>query len=156
MLRELFDETIDIGALEAEHLDELGVRRLLIRAAQLERDLEKTKTLKQAVTEEYDRQLEALAEQLRWIRGSVQAWVERNGKASFPDVGTAYLAHQEPKIEIVDKDAFKAAVGAMFVKEVFDETGAKGYALERALELGEILPGVQIVPGGPGLRIRKT
>jgi hypothetical protein len=155
MLNELFDEEVEVDLAEPP-VDELAVRNLLIRDAQLERDLGRVKKTKQAVAGSYDEKITALEGQRAAIRSSLQAYVERNGNVKFEDVGTAYLAKGEPKVEVEDAEAFREHLAAMFVKEVFDETAAKAYALERATAAGEILPGVKLVPGGPGLRIRKS
>lgn len=158
MLRELHEEPTgleDVGDA-FEPADELAVRGILIRLEQLGRDAEKIKARRDAVAAAYDDQLERISEQAEWLRRSLQAWLERGGEAKFPDVGTAYLQAGKPKIVVRDRDAFKAATADVFVKEVWDETWAKNYALEVALEQGEIMPGVEVVPGGPELRVRRA
>lgn len=158
MLRELQDEPTGLEGIDDAFAptDELAVRGILIRLEQLGRDAAKVKERRDAVAASYNDQLERIEEQTSWLRSSLQAWLERGGEAKFPDVGTAYLASGKPKIQVVDRDAFRAATGDVFVKETWDETWAKNYALEQALEQGEILPGVEIVPGGPELRVRKA
>jgi hypothetical protein len=161
MLRELYDEETGLeeygpdewGSFEPQ--DELAVRRLMIRLEQVTRDRETIEARKRAVVQSYDEQIARFEEDEKFIRSSLQVWCERHGKTTFPDVGTVSLAKGNPKIEVSDRDALKENVGAMFTKEVFDETAAKAYALERALE-GELLPGVTFVPGGPSLRVRKA
>jgi hypothetical protein len=166
MLRELQDERIDeLDELEPadeplEIADEVALRRALIRIQQLERDEAQVKARRDAIVATYDRDAEHLAEQREFLRRSVASYLERlpagQQKVRFPDVGTAYLGRTDPKIEVEDKDALQAAVGSMFVREVFDLPGAKAYALERATTDGEIVAGTKLVPGGPGLRIRKA
>jgi hypothetical protein len=158
VLRELQDEPTGLDEIDDrfEPADELAVRGILIRLEQLGSDAEKVKARRDAVAASYNDQLDRIAEQESWLRSSLAAWVERNGKTSFPDVGTAYLSNGKPKIQVVDRAAFKEATADVFVKETWDETWAKSYALERALDSGEILPGVELVPGGPELRVRKA
>lgn len=158
MLHELRDEPTGLDDVDdtIQLEDELAVRGVLIRLEQLERDATRVKTTRDAVTRSYDDQLARIADQQQWLRSSLQAWLERGGEAKFPDVGTAYLQKGKPKIRIVDRPAFRDATADVFVKETWDETWAKQYALERALDEGEIMPGVELVPGGPELRYRKA
>ena len=162
MLHELTDEATGLDTLPLDELaelelpDELAVRSALIRLEQIGRDVDDVKRRRQAVVGAYDAQINALEAQAGWLRRSLQEYVERNGKTSFPDVGTAYTRRGDPAIEIVDKEAFKTELGAMFVKEQFDETGAKRYALEQMLDHGVLLPGCRLRPGGPTLAIRKA
>lgn len=144
------------GAFEIE--GEWQLRSAMIRLQQLDADTDVTKRRKQMVVSAYDRDLERLAEQARELRTSIEAYLVNHGgeKVRFPDVGTAYLAKSDPKIEIVDEDAFKAATEAAFTKPVFDATSAKAYALEQALETGEIIPGTELKPAGKRLAIRKA
>lgn len=158
MLHELHDEPTGLDDVDdvIPFEDELAVRSALIRLEQLGADAEKIKRRRDAVVESYNAQLERLEDQMQWLRSSLQAWLERGGEAKFPDVATAYLHAGKPKIKVVDRDAFKSATADVFVKEVWDETWAKNYALEVALEQGEIMPGVEVVPGGPELRVRRA
>lgn len=154
MLRELFEEPVELEAEELE--DEMAVRSALIRIQQLEVDEERVKATRTAVVESYDRKLQEIEEQRRWLRQMLQAWVERHGKTSFPDVGTAYSRRGDPAIEVTDRTAFKKALGDVFTKQTFDETAAKAYALERVLDHGELVDGTRLRPGGPTLGIRKA
>lgn len=158
MLRELQTEATGLEEIHDafEPQDELAVRGILIRLQQLDADRERVEATKRAVVESYDQSLSAIAEQSDWLRRSLAAWVERNGTAKFPDVGTAFLATGKAKVRIVDRDAFREATKDVFVKETWDETWAKNYATERAVEDGELLPGVELVPGGPELRVRRA
>lgn len=159
MIRELLTEDTGLDAFGAEldlGDDPLAVRAAMIRLEQLERDEASVKATKAAVVDAYDRKLSSISEQARAIRSSLQVYCERFGKASFPDVGTVYLANEKAKISVVDRDAFRDATAAVFVKEAWDETWAKSYALERATVEGELLPGVELVPGGPAVRVRKA
>lgn len=159
MLNELYDEETGIEPGDEdtfEITDELVLRSTMIRTFQLGREQDKVKATLDSVAHAYRAQLERLDREQERLRSSIAAYVERNGKQRFPDVGTAYLAEGKPKIEIVDRDALKAEVGDLFTKEQFDETGAKHYALEQATEHGVIVAGTELVPGGPRLQIRKA
>lgn len=163
MLRELNDDPTGLdeidpstAPLELDAEDLPGVRSVMIRLQQLERAADKVEATKKAVTATYDEQLRRLDADRQWLRSSLQAWVERHGSAKFPDVGTAYLAKGDPKVTVEDRDAFKAELGDLFTKPVFDETGAKRYALEQAVKGNPIPAGVNVVPGGPRLQIRKA
>lgn len=158
MLHELFDEETGLDGVDdvLPLNDELAVRGVLIRLEQLGRDRDAVKRRRDAVTQAYDDQLGRISEQESWLRSSLQAWLEAGNEAKFPDAGTAYLQKGQPKIRVSDRDAFRAATADVFVKETWDETWAKSYALQLALESGEIMPGVELVPGGPELRVRKA
>jgi hypothetical protein len=158
MLRELLDEPTGLDEVgdSFEPQDELAVRSIMIRLEQLGRDADAVKARKAAVVRSYDEQIQRIEEQAEWLRRSLAAWVERQGKATFPDVGTAYLSSGKPKLRIIDRDAFRDHTADVFVKETWDETWAKNYYLERALESGEVPPGCELVPGGPELRVRKA
>lgn len=159
MLRELQDEPTGLEEVRDAFVpqDELAVRGILIRLEQLGREQAVVKGRRDAVTAAYNEQLERLADQEGWLRRSLQAWLEQPGnEAKFPDAGTAYLQKGKPKIKVVDRDAFREATADVFVKATWDETWAKDYALGLALESGEIMPGVELVPGGPELRVRKA
>jgi hypothetical protein len=156
-LEEIDPEQLDLEQpLHLDSGDVVGLRRLMIRIQQLDADRERVKATKAAVVASYDDQLGRIAKTSQWLRSSLQAYVERFGKVQLPDVGTAYLQDGDPKVEVVDREAFKVEFGEMFTKPVFDETAAKRYALEQAKAGQPIAPGVDIVPGGPQLRIRKA
>lgn len=162
MIPELNDEAtgldeLDLEApLELEEGDLPALRSLLIRVQQLDRDEARVKATRDAVVQAYATQLDRIERDRVYLRSSLQAYVERHGKVQFPDVGTAYLAKGDPKVEVADRDALKAELGAMFTKDAFDETGARRYALEQALAGNAVPAGVNIVPGGPRLQIRRA
>lgn len=159
MLHELMGETtgleeVDLTQDAIEFSDELAVRSAMIRLQQLRADAEKVKHTRDVVKDAYDSQLASIEDSASFIERSLQEYVERNGNVKLPDVGTAYLAKQGPRIKVVDRDAFRAATGEVFVKEQWDETWAKQYALDLAVNDGELMPGCVLEPGGPALRIR--
>lgn len=157
MLRELYDDEIDdIDGDDLAELSELDGRRAMIRLRQLERDHKRAKETKAAVAAEYDRKIETIEREQERTRATLRALVFRFGKLSFPDVGTAYKRKTDPKLEVVDKDAFEAELGAMFVKTEFDMTAAKQFALDQALEDGVIVPGTELVPAGEDITVRKA
>lgn len=167
MLPELFDEPdIDLeifeAAAEADEttVDELALRALMIEDAKADRAIEKTKATRDAVAASYNDRIASFEARKQRVRSMLQAWLERQPdkkqKIRFEDVGTAYLAKGDPKVEVADRDALKQALGAMFTKPAFDETAAKTYALQEAVEGRAIPDGVNVIPGGPQLRIRKS
>jgi hypothetical protein len=158
MLRELQDDDTGLEELpdEWEIQDPLEARRAIIRLGQLERDLAGVKDIKKGVAAEYDRKAATIERDITRVRDTLRAFVFRHGKLSFPDVGTAYKRKTDPKLEIVDREAFEAELGAMFRKDSFDETAAKAFALEQALDAGVIIPGTELVPAGEDLTVRKA
>jgi hypothetical protein len=156
-MREVLDENTD----QLEGLDEIPgeweLRLALVRLEQLQRDEETMKRRKQMVVATYEQELAGIARQRDELRRSIEGYLVTHGgeKVRFPDVGTAYLTSTDPKIEVVDKAAFEAALGDLYTKPVFDMTAAKGYALDRALE-GELVAGVEFVPAGKTLGIRRA
>ena len=163
MLPELFEEPDvdlnEIGEAGPDSLDELALRSLMIEDAKAAREIEKVKATRDAVAASYNDRIASLEARQSRVRTMLQAWLERQpGKAPkirFEDVGTAYLQKGDPKVEVADREALKAALGAMFTKPTFDETAAKQYALQEATEGRPIPDGINIIPGGPQLRIRK-
>lgn len=167
MLPELYEEPdIDLELFEAAAeadaaaIDELALRSLMIEAAKAEREIEKVKRTRDTVANAYNDRIASIEARQQRVRSMLQAWLERQPdgqqKIRFEDVGTAYLAKGDPKVEVVDHDALKSALGAMFTKPSFDETAAKNYALEEATAGRPLADGVNIIPGGPQLRIRKA
>lgn len=162
MIPELRDEATGLDELNLEEPiaiepgDIAAVRALMIRVQQLERDEDRVKRTRDAVVATYAAQLDRIERDRAYLRSVLQDYVERNGTVQLPDVGTAYLAKGDPKVEVADRDALKQALGAMFTKPAFDETAAKQYALGEATEGRPIPDGVNIVPGGPQLRIRNA
>lgn len=159
MLRELYDEEIDLDLMDedaATALSELDGRRAMIRLEQLDRDEKRVKATKAAVAAEYDAQLSTIGRERERLRATLRALVFRYGKLQFPDVGTAYKRRTDPKIEIVDAEEFRAELGAMFQKPTFDETAAKAYALDRALDEGVLVPGTELIPAGEDVTVRKA
>lgn len=159
MLNELLDEPVDLEPEGLDIRDERALRSAMLRVAQLQRDAEVTKRRKKMVTETYDQELAQLERQEAMFRDSIETYIKRHNageKVRFPDVGTAYLGRVDPKIAITDRDAFEAALGALFTKPTFDETAAKQHALERAVETGELVPGTELIQADETLRIRKA
>lgn len=156
-LEEIDPEQLDLEQpLELDGGDVVGVRRLMIRIQQLDRDAEAVKATKAAVVASYDDQLSKIEKTKAWLRSSLQAYVERHGNVKLPDVGTAYLQPGDPKVTVVDREAFRGEFEELFTKPAFDETAAKNYALEQIKAGHPLPPGVDVIPGGPQLRIRKA
>lgn len=92
MIEALFDDPtvadVDPTVVPA---DELGVRALLIRLARVEREADHLRGVRAQVVETYDAKLAALGGEAAAIRDSLKTYVERHGKVSLPDAGTAYL-----------------------------------------------------------------
>lgn len=167
MLPELYDDdqVVDLNEYDARVydadgvVDDLALRQLMIEDAKADREIDRVKRTRDAVKASYDDRIASLQARKDRVRSMLQAYLERQpegAKVRFEDVGTAYLQKGDPKVEIADRDAVKEALGAMFTKEVFDETAAKAYALQEAIEGRPIPDGINIVPGGPQLRIRKS
>lgn len=162
MINELQGEATGLDELDLEQPLELnsddvvGLRRVMIRLQQLDAEEERVKATKAAVVASYDGQLDRIGRDRAFLRSSLQAYVERYGKVQLPDVGTAYLQAGDPRIDVVDREAFKGEFADLFTKPTFDETAAKRYALEQIKEGHPLPPGVDVIPGGPQLRIRKA
>lgn len=150
------DEESASAGFEIPEGDVRTLRRTMIRLAQLDRETDRVKATKAAVVASYDEALRKIDRDRRFLRSSLQAYVERHGQVKLPDVGTAFLQTGEPKVEVSDPDAFRDALADLFVRPVFDEAAARRYALERAVESGELVDGTTLVPGGPQLRLRKA
>ena len=156
VLEELFEEQVEVPA---DPRDELEVRKLMIRVAQLGREGDRLADLRTKVAAEYDERLKAIAEQEKALRESIRNYltqVAEDGKVSFPDVGTAFLRNVAPKLSVTDKAAFekwaRAEYGDAVTKWVFDLTAAK----ERALTEGQVADGAEIEPAHKDLTIRGT
>lgn len=139
---------------------EMRVRDALLRIAALEERRARLAQTKMAVIDRYDHALAAVERQIDRFRQAVETWiVEANGgkAVSFPDVGTAYLQAQKPRVEVADRDAFERwATERRYVREVVDLALAKAEALRLIQETGEIAPGAEYVPERKALRIRRA
>lgn len=162
MLNELHEETIEIEIDRsaerpvATPVDVMGARAMMIRRAQIEREIEKTIETKRAVVDSYDGQIERLAEDKRFIDEALTAYVAAAGEnLKFPDVGTAYLATDKPKM-LVDRDQIPDEMKVLFEKSSFDEAAYRAHALDTFLGTGEILPGCEVVEESKSLRVRKA
>lgn len=154
-------ENIDVRMRGGEQpVDELAIRQLMIEDVKLQAQIGDVEKTKRAIAATYDDRIAKLEARRLRARALLQAWLERQPdgrqKIRFEDVGTAYLAKGDPKVEVADRDALKDELGAMFTKPTFDETAAKNYALEQALAGNAIPAGVNVIPGGPGLRIKRA
>jgi len=134
-------------------LDELGVRRLLRRLAYLKREADTLQALKRAVVAKYDEATSKRTDESDEIRQLLQTHLERvdGGKVKVPDVGTAYLSKRQPKLNVVDREAFvEWATGEYadkVLQQVFDDVGARALATARVVNDGEVPPpGTEFVP----------
>src|SRR5687768_14889716 len=95
--------------------DELGMRRLLLTLARIDRETERLKALKAAVAEPYDRKLRQLAATRERARESVREYLTRlpegEQRISFPDVGRTHLRPYDAKLRVADSDTFEVFCG---------------------------------------------
>lgn len=158
MIEELLSEDVDaeLEGLE-EIVDELEARTALIAIEKSERDAAHFKRLKGRIVEQYDAKIAAATERAQFLRTQLLGYVKREGKASFPDVGTAYTSKTKSKVVVSDPEIVRREFGALFVRDpTFDETAFRQWAIERFETTGEIPPGCDVVPAGETLAIRKA
>lgn len=158
MLKELHDEAVVPREGDLETL--VDVRATMILEGQIASKIEKTKATKRAVVDSYDHEIAALEERREGYRGQIERFLEASGEnAEFPDVGTAYLATEPEKMELVDAAAIPDDLRKTFTLthtvEKLDVAAVKSEALERLRETGELVPGFDLKPETKSLRIRK-
>lgn len=143
MLKELFDEPIseeefeELVGREGDALSAVEIRRLLIRLRQIDRDRAKVKEIRDAVVASYAEKIGRFDADEKRTRESLYAFCRVHGTASFPDVGSAYLSSQGPKIEVQDSTRAKNWSKAQgYTKLEADITAAK----KALLANGEVPP----------------
>lgn len=160
MLNQLYEEEVDLGALETEESaaisDELHARSTLIVVQQIEAEKKALEDTKRAVVASYDARLSALEERAKFLRARLLDYVTDHGKVSFPDVGTAYTTKTATKVVLSDREEVVETYGRVFEKPVFDETAFRRHAAEEYERTGEILKGCDVVPPSVTLAIRKA
>lgn len=132
----------------------LAVRDAILRIRELEHDKDDLGKTITAIAERYRVKGERIDHEIAQLRSSVEVYLQRfseDGKASFPDAGTAYLQTVKQKVNVVDKGAFEEwARERGYTVEAVDTTSAK----KAVLETGEAAPGVEIEPATTAVRIR--
>ena len=140
-------EQIQVGDVR---LDELGVRRLLRRLAYLQREADTLKALQTGIVAKYRDAIGKRDDEATQIRSLLQVHLETvdGGKVKVPDVGTAFLSRRQPKVEVVDREAFMEwAREQGHLVEVVDEAAARAAATAAVVNNGEVAPpGLAFVP----------
>ena len=107
----LQDETLhDEQKLQSEwNLDELTIRKMLIKSKLLHLDLEKKKQMKQTIVSEWDRMIESVQKQISSIESLVQDYLrhDHQGKSLQLDVATVSLRNVKDNIQVKDKQLFE-------------------------------------------------
>lgn len=162
MLEELQGEQVDVTAdlaADPTSLDELAVRRMLIRLQQLEAEANQVHAVGQAVAATYAERVQALRAQATDIRANVQRYIEhvRGGdKVVYPDVGTAYLTKRKPRLYVSNQAEVEDWAGDKFYKRTLDTQAVLAYADGQAQASGELLPGIGRQPATTTLAVRSA
>jgi len=150
--------------MEGDRSDPLFVRDAMLRVAALDHEMDELGKIVTAIAERYRVKGERLKADRDLLRGGIETFLIRftdDGKASYPDAGTAYLQTTKAKLEIVDKDAVeksyaKAKVSMPTKPEEIDWKQVKETLLARLLDVGELAPGCELIPESKSLRIRSA
>ena len=158
------DEPVDLATITTDDLDDpMLARSLLIELQRNERKAALLRSTMASIQGTYQARLDALAARERDIRESLEIYVERNGTASFPDVGSVNMTHRKPSVKITEPEAFAAWLikngqsGQVAVDQKYSfGTTAKKSAVAVLHETGEAPAGTEIVPASTSLVIRKA
>ncbi|WP_067923911.1 hypothetical protein [Alicyclobacillus shizuokensis] len=132
-------------------LDELMVRKLIIKRKILREEVDRLKALRDAVKQEWDKKIQRVVEQIEDIDGLVKHYIMNvnGGKALKLDVATISPRKVNHNLVIKDPVAFEGFLAANGVRDQFlkepqlDATKAKNYLLQKIEEnpaLKEHLP----------------
>jgi hypothetical protein len=173
MLRDLLNEPdVDLEALESNnaiaeagkgdnHVDEMAIRQLMIEDAKIDVEVDRVKRTRDAVAATYNDRLTALEARRARARTLLQAWLERQPegrqKIRFADVGTAYLAKGDPKVEVADRDALPLRARTTSSRSRRSTRPPRRATRSRRRSTARPIPaGVNVVPGGPRLQIKRA
>ena len=154
------DEPVDTSAPID---DPMLARSLLIELQRNERKAALLRSTMASVQGTYQARIDALAARERDIRESLAIYVERNGTASFPDVGSVSVRRNKPSVKVQSDETFAgwliARGDAALVST--DQTyrfkpAAKKAANDWLRETGEAPRGCDIVPESSSIVIRKA
>jgi len=158
------DPDVRLDTLTTEQLDDpMLARSLLIELQRNERKAAQLRATMASVQGTYQARLDALAARERDVRQSLAIYVERNGTASFPDVGSVAIRKNKPTAKVQSDEAFAAwliargesALVKADQKYTFKQQARK-VANDWLRETGEAPRGCDIAPESTSLVIRKA
>jgi hypothetical protein len=134
---ELIANVQEAGGSVAKEIDELMIRKMVIRRKMLLKEQERLKMLRDAVKAEWDRKISKIDEDIENMEKIILQFVEEHGDKLVLDVATVSSRKVAHKIKIVNEDDFKAQLKAAGLLEQFlgerpvNWTAAKSYYLEQ-------------------------
>jgi hypothetical protein len=105
----IVQETKDNGHYVPKEIDEMTIRKMLIKNKMIEKEIEKKKQYKQAIVDSWNQQIEKLEKEYENISDIILYYIQEknNGKNLSFDVGTVSARKVSDGIEVEDKKTFE-------------------------------------------------
>jgi hypothetical protein len=105
----LIQETKDNGHYVPKEIDEMTIRKMLIKNKMIEKEIEKKKEYKQAILDSWNKQIEKLEKEYQNISDIILYYLQEknNGKSISFDVATVSARKVSDGIEVEDKKSFE-------------------------------------------------
>lgn len=143
--------------------DPMIARSLLIELQRNERKASQLRATMASVQGTYQARIDALAARERDVRESLAIYVERNGTASFPDVGSVSVRKNAPSVKVQSDEAYAGWLISRGKESTFTvdqsykfKPAAKAEGKAWLKETGEAPRGCDIVPESSSIVIRKA
>ncbi|GAK41949.1 hypothetical protein TCA2_4441 [Paenibacillus sp. TCA20] len=139
---EMLEAAKENGGVTRE-LNDMDIRRMIIRRKYLLQEKEKTKQMADIVASEWKQRINRKDEQIEQINQTIESYVKNRGESLALDVATVGTRTVKHKIEIADIDELTQMLEKQNMKEQFlkapvlDETAIKNYfikTLDEAIE----------------------
>ena len=109
-LDDILNVAKESGMKVPKEIDLLTIRKMMIRYKMNELEIKKTKELKSAVMESWDKKIKSIEEDNESLKAIIDHWInETNGgkPAAFPDVGTAGTRKVPHSVSVKDPILFR-------------------------------------------------
>jgi hypothetical protein len=137
-MMEMIQNVKESGGHVPAEIDELTIRRMMIRMKINERDIKKNKAMKSAIMETWDQRIKKHENENEALRAVIEKWVRdtNKGKPLQLDVGTVSMRKVAHNIAVTDPIIFREWIKAngkeaLFLKPAeFDVTAAKSDVID--------------------------
>lgn len=121
-----------------QELDEMTVRKMILKRSFLLKEEERLKNLKKAVVEEWDHLIKKNSDAIKNLESLIEYYIKTHnyGRKLQYDVGTAYLTKRKPKLKVKSKMKLEQYLEAEGIKDQFltsqvDHRKAANYILRK-------------------------
>lgn len=110
LMQEMLNQFQEEKGYQAQPLDELRVRNLLLARKYKEKEVDRLTMLKQAIMEDWDKKIKKQQEEIKDINGLIEHWLvnANQGKKLSLDVGTVTLRRTAPKAKVASEEEARA------------------------------------------------